>query len=58
MSKAELSKEMRTSPTVQPSNCGNGEAPINYQLLLQSWRRTALCLKTCLNFVKFMLVGQ
>ncbi|TYH02235.1 hypothetical protein ES288_A09G123400v1 [Gossypium darwinii] len=34
MSKAELSKEMRTSPTVQPSNCGNGEAPINYQLLL------------------------
>ncbi|MBA0660625.1 hypothetical protein Gotri_011537 [Gossypium trilobum] len=31
MSKAELSKEMRTSPTVQPNDCGNGEAPINYQ---------------------------
>ncbi|MBA0809444.1 hypothetical protein Gohar_025095 [Gossypium harknessii] len=31
MSKAELSKEMCTSPTVQPNDCGNGKAPINYQ---------------------------
>ncbi|KAK5826560.1 hypothetical protein PVK06_021484 [Gossypium arboreum] len=34
MSKAELSKEMRMSPTVQPSDCGNSEALINYQRLL------------------------
>ncbi|KHG16418.1 hypothetical protein F383_07869 [Gossypium arboreum] len=34
MLKAELSKEMRTSPTVHPSDCGNSEAPINYQQLL------------------------
>ncbi|MBA0606556.1 hypothetical protein Godav_019007, partial [Gossypium davidsonii] len=34
MSKVELSKEMRTSPIVQPSDCGNSEAPINYHRLL------------------------
>ncbi|MBA0823574.1 hypothetical protein Goarm_020299 [Gossypium armourianum] len=35
MSKAELSKEMRSSPTVHPTDCENGEAPINYQQLLK-----------------------
>ncbi|MBA0710345.1 hypothetical protein Golax_025325, partial [Gossypium laxum] len=34
MSKVELSKEMRTSAIVHPNDCGNGEAPINYQQLL------------------------
>ncbi|MBA0789210.1 hypothetical protein Gotri_027079, partial [Gossypium trilobum] len=34
MSKAELSKEMRSSPTVHPTDCENGEALINYQQLL------------------------
>ncbi|KAA3476959.1 suppressor of Mek1-like isoform X5 [Gossypium australe] len=56
MSKAELSKEMCTSPTVQLGDCANSEAPINYQRLsLTLLEKTALCLKTCLNFVKFML---
>ncbi|KHG10924.1 Vacuolar sorting-associated protein 53 [Gossypium arboreum] len=36
MLKAELSKEMRTSPTVEPSDCGNDKAPINYQRLFVS----------------------
>ncbi|KAG8503270.1 hypothetical protein CXB51_001259 [Gossypium anomalum] len=34
MLKAELSKDMRTFPTVHSSDCGNNEAPINYQQLL------------------------
>ncbi|MBA0647308.1 hypothetical protein Gotri_013822, partial [Gossypium trilobum] len=34
MSKVELSKEMRTSAIVHPSDYGNGKAPINYQQLL------------------------
>ncbi|KAH1081763.1 hypothetical protein J1N35_021524 [Gossypium stocksii] len=48
MSKAELSKEMRTSSTVQPSNCGNGKAPINYQRLLVGY------LKVCMLKTLFM----
>ncbi|MBA0792808.1 hypothetical protein Gohar_017276 [Gossypium harknessii] len=41
MSKAELSKEMRSSPTVHPTDCENGEAPINYQqlLMLRNYRK-------------------
>ncbi|KAH1067634.1 hypothetical protein J1N35_032621 [Gossypium stocksii] len=35
-SRVELSKEIRTSPTLQPSDYGNNEAPINYQLIVVS----------------------